>query len=272
MRVLGEDDRLTLSCMHNLGHLYLGQHRLSEAEKYLVPALEGHRRIFGRDDIDTLSSMSSVAALRLRQERYSEAEALSMEGIEIAQDALGPDHPEVLDFRNTLMNLYREQGRYEDGARVGQELLASCQRVFGPEKPNTAFVSLNLARLHMDAGQYVQAESLLADVAVWGREVMSERNFGSVLAHYGRVLTFLDRCAEAEGALLEARNSFENSLGPAHPATLSAEIWLAELYDAWHEAEPDKGYDAKAAQWRAKLEEANRMPGDDREVLESDDS
>jgi len=25
------------------------------------------------------------------------------------------------------------------------------------------------------------------------------------------------------------------------------------LYTAWHEVEPDQGYDAKAAQWRAKL-------------------
>jgi len=28
---------------------------------------------------------------------------------------------------------------------------------------------------------------------------------------------------------------------------------LIELYDAWHAAEPNKGYDAKAAEWRGKL-------------------
>jgi hypothetical protein len=27
---------------------------------------------------------------------------------------------------------------------------------------------------------------------------------------------------------------------------------LVELYQAWHKAEPDKGYDARAAQWQAK--------------------
>ncbi len=27
-----------------------------------------------------------------------------------------------------------------------------------------------------------------------------------------------------------------------------------DLYEAWHAAEPDKGYDAKAAEWRAKLQ------------------
>ena len=29
---------------------------------------------------------------------------------------------------------------------------------------------------------------------------------------------------------------------------------LVALYDARHAAEPDKGYDAKAAEWRAKLQ------------------
>ncbi len=28
---------------------------------------------------------------------------------------------------------------------------------------------------------------------------------------------------------------------------------LAEFYESWHTAEPGKGYDAKAAEWRAKL-------------------
>ena len=33
---------------------------------------------------------------------------------------------------------------------------------------------------------------------------------------------------------------------------------LAQLYDTWHEAEPGAGYDAQAAEWRAKVEQAER--------------
>ena len=29
--------------------------------------------------------------------------------------------------------------------------------------------------------------------------------------------------------------------------------FLVDLYEAWHAAEPGKGYDAKATEWRAKL-------------------
>jgi hypothetical protein len=38
---------------------------------------------------------------------------------------------------------------------------------------------------------------------------------------------------------------------------------VTELYEKWHAAEPDKGYDAKAAEWRANLEgfRATTQPG-----------
>ena len=32
---------------------------------------------------------------------------------------------------------------------------------------------------------------------------------------------------------------------------------LVELYTAWHAAEPDKGYDAKAVEWQQKLDKHN---------------
>lgn len=31
---------------------------------------------------------------------------------------------------------------------------------------------------------------------------------------------------------------------------------IVDLYDAWHKAEPEKGYDATAGEWKAKLESA----------------
>jgi hypothetical protein len=38
---------------------------------------------------------------------------------------------------------------------------------------------------------------------------------------------------------------------------------IVSLYEAWHEPEPDQGYDAKAAEWRAKLPpEATSQPAE----------
>lgn len=46
----------------------------------------------------------------------------------------------------------------------------------------------------------------------------------------------------------------QNITAPTHAAKTWAVNKYVELYTEWHSAEPDKGYDAKAAEWKAKLE------------------
>lgn len=43
---------------------------------------------------------------------------------------------------------------------------------------------------------------------------------------------------------------------PTHKDTLACTQAIADLYTAWDEAEPGKSYDAKAAEWKAKLDDA----------------
>ncbi len=73
------------------------------------------------------------------------------------------------------------------------------------------------------------------------------------LGGHGTSLLKLERYADAETALLEAHGILEAALGTAHKRTRDVVRLLADLHDAWHEAEPDAGHDAKAAGWRAKL-------------------
>ena len=69
---------------------------------------------------------------------------------------------------------------------------------------------------------------------------------------YGMTLTKMERFEQAETVLLEAHAIRTSVLGTdiRHPG--SPALYLAQLYEAWHKAEPGKGYDAKAAQWRAR--------------------
>jgi len=53
--------------------------------------------------------------------------------------------------------------------------------------------------------------------------------------------------------LLDAHANLQAALGTGHEITAKATQALADLYDAWHAAEPEHDYDAKAAEWRAKL-------------------
>ena len=40
---------------------------------------------------------------------------------------------------------------------------------------------------------------------------------------------------------------------------------IINLYDAWHAAEPGKGYDARAAEWRAKMSSEQASPAEKKE-------
>jgi hypothetical protein len=75
---------------------------------------------------------------------------------------------------------------------------------------------------------------------------------GNFLGKHGLALTKLARYAEAEGALLEGYGILTAALGDGHEQTRSVMTYLVSLYDARSAAEPGKGYDAKAAEWREK--------------------
>ena len=59
--------------------------------------------------------------------------------------------------------------------------------------------------------------------------------------------------AVAEANLLEAYANFVKAPGLFPSDTLDCTQALADSYTEWDKAEPRKGYDAKAAEWRARF-------------------
>ena len=73
------------------------------------------------------------------------------------------------------------------------------------------------------------------------------------LKNLGRARTGLGQFADAEANLLEAHAVFVQTRGESHKDTVHCTSAIVELYDAWHAAEPDQGYDARGAEWKTKL-------------------
>lgn len=103
---------------------------------------------------------------------------------------------------------------------------------------------------------------VIEDVEPLAADVRPERRLADFLTVLGRARAGVGFDAErftlAESNLLEAHTIHRaaEDRGPAHEATLACGQGLVDLYSAWHAAEPDKGYDAKAAEWKAKLDAA----------------
>jgi hypothetical protein len=72
----------------------------------------------------------------------------------------------------------------------------------------------------------------------------------------GRGRAALGEFLAAEADLLEAHAILGESNGATGRDRRVALDALVQLYDAWHAAEPEKGYDDKAAEWRDKLTRA----------------
>ena len=76
----------------------------------------------------------------------------------------------------------------------------------------------------------------------------------------GEVRAAQGRFTDAEPLVLDAYNGLlRNDVGMPRPEDTGLDFKrdalerILSLYVAWHGAEPDKGHDARAAQWRTKL-------------------
>ena len=72
----------------------------------------------------------------------------------------------------------------------------------------------------------------------------------------------------AAALLLESMTSRQSTLGPNHKATLFAIERLAELHEAWHEAEPSQGHDTQAADYRSLHEHRSSVESEDSDTGE----
>jgi hypothetical protein len=76
---------------------------------------------------------------------------------------------------------------------------------------------------------------------------MSINNLGSLLQDQGKL-------AEAEATLLSAAAIADATLPARHQIRMALTRNIKKLYEARDRAEPGAGFDAKAAEWNAKLE------------------
>jgi tetratricopeptide (TPR) repeat protein len=156
-------------------------------------------------------------------------------------------------------------GRYEEALAYQRRAMEGYRRVLGDDHPETLKVISNMGTLLKMMGRYEGALAYCREAVDGARRSPQEnaRYARLFLARYGGALAGLRRYAESEAALLEAHAIDEAEHGAEHERTTRTVRWLADLYAAWHEAEPDKGYGAKADAWRARLPSGGEATGPD---------
>jgi eukaryotic-like serine/threonine-protein kinase len=254
-RVLGDDHPDTLTSVGSMGLLLRTQGKLAEAEPYYRQALEGYRRTLGDDHPHTLTAIGNLGSLLQDEGKLAEAEGYYREALEARRRTLGDDHPATLVSINNMGVLLQDQGQLAEAEGYYRETLEARRRTLGDEHPSTLSSINNRGALLRDIGQLEEADRLGAEAVATARRVLPEGHWSTAvfLGQHARTMAAMERFAEAEERFLEAHVILDAALGPDHERTTANLERLADLYGAWHAAEPDAGYDAKAAEWRAKL-------------------
>ncbi|HIA28168.1 MAG TPA: serine/threonine protein kinase [Planctomycetes bacterium] len=257
-RVLGDDHPDTLISIGNMGVLLKRQGKLDEAETFYRESLEGKRRVLGDDHPYTLQSINNIGALLQFQDKLDEAETFYHEALEGRRRVLGEDHPYTLISINNMGSLLFFRGKLVEAEPFFREALEGSRLNLGDDHPDTLSSISNMGRLLRDLGRLEEAEALVAEAVERARRVLPAGHsyLGNYLTNHSRTLVAMKRFDEAKPRALEAHAIFEAKLGSTHKRTNYALRVLVELYNRWHEAEPDAGHDRSAAEWQAKLEAA----------------
>jgi tetratricopeptide (TPR) repeat protein len=174
---------------------------------------------------------------------------------------LGEEHPDTLTSINNLGSLLRSQGNVAEAEPYVREALEKSRRVLGDEHPSTLGSIGSLGGLLRAQGKHQEAIDLLAPAEATARKKFiggNARRLADFLTALGRARVGAGYDAErftlAEANLLEAHPIYvaAKTHGPTHKDTLACVQALVDLYTAWDKAEPGKGFDAKAAEWKAK--------------------
>lgn len=217
-------------------------------------ALAMRMRLFEGDHPDVARSLSNVAACLEARGRSADALPKYEAALEMTQRIYPGDHCDVALAINNLAYCIDNLGRLDDALPRYRAALEMEQRIHTGDHSDVA-ASLNNVAVCLRSMERLDEALKMYDAALqMFRRVLPEGHPDVLYPQIGmaRTLVALQRYEEAERLLLDAadRSGKSAAIRRQHWATLKPD--LIKLYEAWHLAAPDRGFDAKAAEWREK--------------------
>jgi tetratricopeptide (TPR) repeat protein len=198
---LGNDHRVTLHFMNQLGEVLAKQNKFDEAEQLLGEALETRRRVYGSHHKLVGETLLALSDLRFRQGRVAEAEVLAREVV--LQQEKNPDRTKGW-ARRTLLQALLKQDKYVE-ARPYWLQEREALRVAADDSLATAEQKEAYARflLTSDPERWQDPETALA---------YAQRAAASADGKTARIHFTLARAYSVSGDVLHADSVLEQAL------------------------------------------------------------
>ncbi len=252
-----------------------------EAEQCLREALGVHRKRYGDEHPEVATCMSNLAQVLQAKDDYAGAETLYRDALAMYRKLPGGAHLGVAACLNKLGALLHDRGDSVAAEPLLREALALVRKESGNEHPNVASCAMKLAQSLFGQRKFSEAEPLLRECLTIRQATMPPQHWlifntmstlgeclvgqvadGSLNPTAGPDADLNDVLRKAEVLLLdgyEGLHEFADAIPPAYrmsPQRHALER-VVRLYELWHSIEPGTGYDAQAAEWRAKAAEWN---------------
>lgn len=254
-RRYGDDHLDTITGVNTLGVLLEQQGKLAEAEPYYQEALEGWRRLLGDEHPETLLGLNNMGYLLEKQGRLAEAEIYYRQALAGRRRVLGDEHFRTIRSLNNLGHLLEQQGKLKEARSYYEEAIAGYRRIVSDDNQDLLISLNNLGVLERKLGRLEHAQALGAEAVQRGRVVLGSQHpyLGIFLQNLGRTLMEMARFREAEARFLEAHTIFGQPGVGGEPHRHRPIEALVTLYQAWHNREPEAGYDKLAETWQMRL-------------------
>jgi serine/threonine protein kinase/tetratricopeptide (TPR) repeat protein len=220
-------------------------------------AMEMLRRLNPRDDFHTATAIGNVAFCLQALNQYAEALPLHEEALHMVERlAAGEDIESVAAALNNVGYCLAAMGRYEDA--LSRHKQALDLRVQLDDEDPLARSLNNTGAMLLRLGRPGEAEPLLRDCLAISERLWPDGTAGpgpdrrhATFGLMGEALRDLGRFADAEPLLLKAWDHFK-AAKPALKRDHAAR--LLKLYEAWDKAEPGRGHQESAAEWKQVLD------------------
>jgi len=252
----GPLDADTLGCMSSLASALSSLNRFDEAEPLFREGLDGFRATLGTDSQRTIQAMNNLAGFYRSKEDYATSQRVYEESLAAARRALGEDHYLTLMILDNIGGLRFTQHDAKGAAEYARTALEGRRRVLGEGHAATLRSCYNLGRVLESLGNLEEAIGLYRRAAAGFRNVYGEFHQNSISARNSLAGTLITagRFEECEGVLSDELALLDTA--PSAPSDRRRAVVRAMgiLYEKWAAAEPGKGLDTKAAEWKARLE------------------
>lgn len=244
----GFADGRTLRVLQSIGSQRLDMAEDVPAEDALRRAVAGFERLGDDYARDLYAARRSLYSLLSNMGRTDEARPIMFETFEQVEPLFGVDSLEMADAEMARGDFATEEGRVDEAIEHYSRAIEIRTRLLGPDHGSLtqsyslrSYVKFNAERFHEAYPDALEA-ARVASLAY------GEASFEAVLT-YNNVLYMGARLGAFEQSEPYGLAAYRHAAGTRVPTETIARN-LVTFYEAWEQADPGKGYAAKAAEFR----------------------